>query len=810
MDNRQQMDNRSGDRMGGWISSAHKAAVSIGIAAGIAWPFAALSQPNESTASENKSGNESEQTTDADAVTLDPMTVYGETIFRNRTKDINPVLSYESEYFQRFEPVSVGQMLRRLPGVVFTSDIGEFQAPKLRGLPAGYTQVLVNGEPLPGSSANRQPLVDRIPLALVERIEIVRSPSASMPAAGIAGTINIILKEPVEFDGLYLTVGGAYVDAKEHLRDATESDTTGRVSIRYGGDLGPMNYLISATYQQRYNPKLQDTSIFEPTESSESGSGDFQLSEFVSQADTRESEDLSLHFSSNIDGGKERYSVDAFFVRTDRIEQENELVFEVGEGGFNGPFSDDFRDEEVNVDVGELRARAQPVEQELQTEDIEQTQWGISLGTKRPMGTWLSMEIDLGVRHFSEERRNDETEIEFKPDTGAIAEKETARQEQDIEDTQYSLEVELSQILAPRRQLDYGVSARLAVRETKFRVFEGGEAEVDQRFEIEEQIFAAYITHTFEVTNKLTLEHGIRIAQTTVQTESSGIGSSSDTYTHIIPTLAYRYNLSPSSRLRFAVARTIRRPAFNKLQPFVITEEPGEKEAITGNIGLEPQTAWGIDFGYEINFASGKGIAGINFFYRSIDNVIHLVATGKTVTRGGDTFDLFQYRNVGEGTVYGVEFDLSTPLTMIGLANTAVFANATLIESKLDAPLTDGERDFSGTPEYVVNLGIQQGFGRGWTAGASFQDVGDSTVIEAAEITVLEYEPFLQVFVEKRFFGEDLTLRLVGTNLLDRAKIEHTRNFESIEARLAGEVESRALEIEQRGPLIRLVARYRF
>ena len=43
--------------------------------------------------------------------------------FRNRTEDANPVLSYDLEYFQRFEPVSVGEMLKRVPGVTFTSDV---------------------------------------------------------------------------------------------------------------------------------------------------------------------------------------------------------------------------------------------------------------------------------------------------------------------------------------------------------------------------------------------------------------------------------------------------------------------------------------------------------------------------------------------------------------------------------------------------------------------------------------------------------------------------------------------------------------
>jgi outer membrane receptor for ferrienterochelin and colicins len=76
--------------------------------------------------------------------------VNGAIAFRNRTADVNPVLSYDLEYFQRFEPVSVGEMLKRVPGVTFTSDVLEYDGPQFRGLPAGYTQVLINGRRAPG------------------------------------------------------------------------------------------------------------------------------------------------------------------------------------------------------------------------------------------------------------------------------------------------------------------------------------------------------------------------------------------------------------------------------------------------------------------------------------------------------------------------------------------------------------------------------------------------------------------------------------------------------------------------------------
>src|SRR5688572_12854318 len=85
------------------------------------------------------------QETAADADKLEEVrevVVYA-TRYRDRAADTAPVLSYDLEYFQKFEPNTVGDMLKRVPGVGFVgSDIMEYDGPQLRGLGGGYTQVL--------------------------------------------------------------------------------------------------------------------------------------------------------------------------------------------------------------------------------------------------------------------------------------------------------------------------------------------------------------------------------------------------------------------------------------------------------------------------------------------------------------------------------------------------------------------------------------------------------------------------------------------------------------------------------------------
>ena len=92
---------------------------------------------------------------------------------------------YGREELDRFGDTNTLDVLRRLPGVSVASG-----GPRMRGLGAGYTQILINGDPAPPGFA-----LDQLSPTQIERIEVLRAPTADQSAQAIAGTINIILKD---------------------------------------------------------------------------------------------------------------------------------------------------------------------------------------------------------------------------------------------------------------------------------------------------------------------------------------------------------------------------------------------------------------------------------------------------------------------------------------------------------------------------------------------------------------------------------------------------------------------------------------
>ncbi|MBL8341614.1 MAG: TonB-dependent receptor [Rubrivivax sp.] len=94
------------------------------------------------------------------------------------------------EEIEKFGDASVAEVLRRLPGVTTPGAPGRGGPPRLRGLGSGYTQLLIDGQRLPPGFS-----LDALTPEQIERIEILRAPTAETGARAIAGTINIITRE---------------------------------------------------------------------------------------------------------------------------------------------------------------------------------------------------------------------------------------------------------------------------------------------------------------------------------------------------------------------------------------------------------------------------------------------------------------------------------------------------------------------------------------------------------------------------------------------------------------------------------------
>ena len=737
----------------------------------------------------------------ADPRQLDTIVVQGEIAYRNRTDSTAPTLSYDLEYFQRFEPNTVGDMLKRVPGVTFVgSDIMEFDGVMMRGMAAGYTQVLINGKKVPGAGDDRSFWVDRIPAEMVDHIEILRSNSANRSGDAMAGAINIVLRDAYEFDGSYVRVG------VNRWFDGEVNPTFGAVT---SGDLLGGRFLAGVNVQDRYRSKIKRSDRF--TDSSLE-----ELVSFEDQSEVKDGRDYSANASYTAEVGETgRLSFDGFYVNTDR--DITEISDEV-----------EYDDE----DVIESRVPG------LST--VNQKNWGIGgeYGFDMAGG---STEFDLHYAKFDDDSVESEEKHEYVNGEWDASEAEASAV--DAKDAETTFKMAHKRPLGAN-ELEFGLDYRSKKRDVSYTDFAWEAEEEDDPVVYElDGSFGSVIEETrvdpyimvSGGSETLSWEAGLRYETTKSDISYSEDGEVQDAfsndYNELLPSAHLRWNLTDADRISLSLAKSIKRPNFNELIPVLLDGEFGDNDYI-GNPKLNPETANGIDLGFEHRIGK-QGVVGVNFFYRDVKNLIELVNTGEWSEDALDSYEddleefleenpdateddfefdpesfLFTSENVGDGKVYGFEFDLSTPLTAFGLPNTGVFLNYSYLNSKV----TDfiGERRFNDQARNVYNIGFIQDLPSvDVSFGATFRKQGDAFSRVLGEEVTVRYGEDLDLFVEKRF-GTAVSVRLSAANVLDASKDEFIGKFNNQADQIDRDYDEYELETEQAGPSYQLVMRWAF
>ena len=93
----------------------------------------------------------------------------GDTEARRRSTAAKIIIGREE--IDKFGDATVGEVLRRLPGVTTPGAPGRGGPPRLRGLGSGFTQLLIDGQRMPPGFS-----LESLTPEQVERIEILRAP----------------------------------------------------------------------------------------------------------------------------------------------------------------------------------------------------------------------------------------------------------------------------------------------------------------------------------------------------------------------------------------------------------------------------------------------------------------------------------------------------------------------------------------------------------------------------------------------------------------------------------------------------------
>lgn len=165
------------------------------------------------------------------------------------------------------------------------------------------------------------------------------------------------------------------------------------------------------------------------------------------------------------------------------------------------------------------------------------------------------------------------------------------------------------------------------------------------------------------------------------------------------PALNVKFAMNESSALRLALSRTITRPSFVEMAPFLYQESFGGTQ-IRGNENLGNGYNWNADLRYELFGSRANDMLAVTAYFKYLDNPIERTQR----LSGGAIEQTFQ--NADKGLAAGVEAEfrkeIVKSLTISGNAS-YIFTNVKLPEN---GAYTNSERSLQGASPYLVNADI--------------------------------------------------------------------------------------------------------
>lgn len=248
---------------------------------------------------------------------------------------------------------------------------------------------------------------------------------------------------------------------------------------------------------------------------------------------------------------------------------------------------------------------------------------------------------------------------------------------------------------------------------------------LSQNFDVSEDVFAGYIMANQKLSDKLSVLAGVRLENTSIETEGNIVSFDADgdfdpdasapikddnSYTNILPSIHFKYDLNNKTVLRLAWTNTLARPDYQDLVPFrnIINED---EEIELGNPGLEPTTAMNFDLMAEYYF-DNVGIISGGVFYKDIEDFIYVsqtIAAGNNDLGPGTAgYNVFQPLNGDAADVFGFELSFQRQLDFLpGFAkNFNIYLNYTYLDSSTEgvADQAGALRDDLGLPGTAPNM----------------------------------------------------------------------------------------------------------
>jgi len=641
---------------------------------------------------------------------------------------------------------NAAEALARLPGVSVERDQGEGRFVRVRGLGPDLNAVSINGSTVPAAEADRRAVgLDVVPAGLIRSLSVSKTLTPEEDANSLGGAISVKTLSAFDQPGRYLsleaganhdqsagktrpraalTFADRFFDGKLGLALGLSSDERafGSDNVETGGawDVDGATPKLEELERRKYSITRQRQGAALNLDFRPDNAQSYYLRMFSSRfSDAEQRQAQGVEFS---DAQVQGELGEAEVKRALKARKETARIASLALGGERR-----FGDWLLSAALGAGQASENTPDGLAGAAFVQEFDGvGFSGGSKKPLlngpaamaqATGYALdEIELETSRARDRERNGRLDLQHEGSLGSMdlvlkfgakTSRRTKTNEQetwvfkakDLAKQPLNLtkaQLAMGQFLSGSAvSYPWGSAFGPALSESTLRAlvapldrakFRDEEDSRVNDFRMEEEVDAAYLQATLELSERTQLLGGLRHERLTLTAQGTGIldgefesVSAKTKSQHWLPALLLRHELSPGSFVRAALTNSLVRPSFGQLAPgFVIDGD----EAEFGNPTLKPLRSRNLDLGIEKRLAK-DGALSAYIFHKNIRDFVYrtdLAGAG----RWADFDSALTYANGDTAKLAGLELSYNQALRMLPGAwgGLVLGANATFVNAK--------------------------------------------------------------------------------------------------------------------------------
>ncbi len=660
----------------------------------------------------------------------------------SETTSSDSTITYPASYFIQFAPVSVSDMLDRIPGIGLvldgaTADLDRRFGGGDRGL-GGSSQILIDGKRLAGKTNEARIQLSRLAAEEVDYIEIVRGTSSELDVQNSGQLINIVLLRAISRNSYSAELG------LRHFQDGT-IEPEGTFSVT--GQRGRFNYLMSADIAPGYRVEESQELSLHP---------DLRLNEVINLERQIEQTNYSLNSSLSWNFGEsDRLALNLLYSQND---PPSKLFREITD--FNGV------------------SPATSYEHERTPANSEN--WEIGGDYERNFDSGAKYKLLFIANDKSEGAARErfdflslgdtENKNLFLDNNGSYKEK--------IVRTSYTWNTAASQ------GLELGIEGAQTTQDSALRLGLPLGGVTSEEFggltpvnlpnaisTVEEIRYEGFAVHNWRINSRMSLESSL-VAEYSEIEQKGDVNNKRD-FDFLKPKVDFIYDISNAFQFRFSLEKFVSQLSFGDFSRNT-NQQDEDKDTIAGNPELEQRQSWRYTANFDYRLPNDGGVLNSRLFYYDFDGDIGRIDVSKSLTELESTNG-----NVGDGKVLGLNLDASIRLGVLGLPQALLTGGVLFQKAEISDPLIAKKRRVVPYDRGNIRLGFRHDVSR-WNLnyGFNYRDGidGNRPFWDIDNVLFIGSPSNLMVFVEKAGW-RGLTFRFEAINALDHVRKQERRRF---------------------------------